>query len=102
MIASEQATVHYKAELITALDAAIAQGLLTETAEVTAYREYVNAISDSADASDVTWPRKLYPFEVTQENKDVTTGSDNEKYHCKNRDYIAHPFKTLPTDPSDP
>ena len=43
----------------------------------------------------VTW---IY----TKENKDPTTGSDNEKYHCKNRDYIAYPFKTLPTDPEDP
>jgi len=101
MLALQQATKHYKSELIRALDAAIAQGLLTETAEVTAYRGYVNAIPDSADASDVTWPRKPYPFEVTKENKDPTTGSDNEKYHCKNRDYIAHPFKTLPTDPKD-
>lgn len=95
-------TAHYKSELAIALDEAIAQGLLTETSEVTAYRGYLAAIPDSADVWDVTWPRKPYPFEVTKENKDVTTGGDNEKYHCKNRDYIAHPFKTLPTDPSDP
>lgn len=105
-MAEENVIQLYKAELIRALDEHIKQGILTETDEVTAYRGYVNAITSNApDPKLVTWPKKPYPFEVTKscepEYVDGVRVDDRDAFHCKNRDYIKYPYKTLDTDPKD-
>lgn len=107
-MAEENVIQLYKAELIRALDEHIKQGILTETDEVTAYRGYVNAITSNApDPKLVTWPKKPYPFEVTKSSEvtveyvDGKRVDDGDAFHCKNRDYIKYPYKTLDTDPKD-
>lgn len=92
-------TKEHRENLIYALDEAIEQGLITETSEVTAYRGYLAEISDDMEVRQVTWPKKPYAFEPARASTEV---DDGEAFHCKNRDYIAHPFKSLPTDPKTP
>lgn len=110
-MANENLVEIYKAELIRALDEHIEQGILTETDEVTAYRGYVNAITSDTSNPNVdpklfTWPKKPYAFEVAKscdpEYIDGVRVDDRDAFHCKNRDYIKYPYKTLDTDPVHP
>ena len=92
----------HREELLLALDEAIKQGLLTETDEVKAYRGYLDELQEvNGMAKQTIWPKKPYPFEVAKTNYNKHTGADGEKFHCKNRDYIARPFTNINTPDPD-
>ena len=92
----------HRKTLLKALDKCIEQGLIEDTDEVAEYRANLNAVPDEQPGMlhQIIWPRKPYPFEPWRNGGQIKSANngDNDRYHCKNRDYTARPFTKITSD----